>query len=376
MIFKWDVIFFQRHRQIRFRAIPGLVATDTFFRASRQFDDDLLEAKGAIHIVDHTNTGVHFIANLIFSTEDMRIILGKAANAHQTMQRARRFVTVAATEFRHTQRQVAVGFQPLVEDLHVTRAVHRLDTVFTVLRRGGEHRIFVVVPVAGFFPQHTVHHERTFYFLILVLFQFRTNKRFQFTEDGPAVIVPEHHPRRLFLHVIQVELLTDFTVVTLGGFFQTLQVGIQRFFICPRGAVDTLQHFIVAVAAPVGSGGFHQLKVMAEAHVRYVRTAAHIDIFFMMIQARLVIMGNVFIKNRNFIAFAAFHEGFTRFMPAHFLLDNVVVFLGELMHTFFERVDIFLGQGVVEVYVIVETIIDNRTDSHFGVGPQLFDGMA
>ena len=87
-------------------------------------------------------------------------------------------------------------------------------------------------------------------------------------------------------------------------------------------------------------------------------------------------MGNVFIKNRNFIAFAAFHEGFTRFMPAHFLLDNVVVFLGELMHTFFERVDIFPGQGVVEVYVIVETIIDNRTDSHFGVGPQLFDGMA
>ena len=79
-------------------------------------------------------------------------------------------------------------------------------------------------------------------------------------------------------------------------------------------------------------------------------------------------MGNVFIKNRNFIAFAAFHEGFTRFMPAHFLLDNVVVFLGELMHTFFERVDIFLGQGVVEVYVIVETIIDNRTDGHFGVG--------
>ena len=87
-------------------------------------------------------------------------------------------------------------------------------------------------------------------------------------------------------------------------------------------------------------------------------------------------MSNVFIKNRDFIALATLHKGFTRFVPADFLLNNVVVFLGELMHTFFERVDIFLGQGVVEVYVIVETIIDNRTDSHFGVGPQLFDGMA
>ena len=176
--------------------------------------------------------------------------------------------------------------------------------------------------------------------------------------------------------MIQVKLLANFTVVTLGGFFKTLQIGIQRFFICPRGTVDTLQHFIVAVAAPVGTGGFHQLEVMTEAHIRYVRAAAHIDIFFMMIQTRLIIMSNVFVKNRNFIGFAALHEGFTRFVPADFLLDNIVVFLGELMHTFFERVDIFLSQGVVEVYVIVEAIINNRTDSHFGVGPQLFNGMA
>ena len=86
-------------------------------------------------------------------------------------------------------------------------------------------------------------------------------------------------------------------------------------------------------------------------------------------------MGNVFIKNRNFIAFAAFHEGFTRFMPAHFLLDNVVVFSASSCIRFRAR-RYLPGQGVVEVYVIVETIIDNRTDSHFGVGPQLFDGMA
>ncbi|MNP14359.1 hypothetical protein D3C76_1066800 [compost metagenome] len=85
---------------------------------------------------------------------------------------------MAATKLRHTQRQVTVRFQTLVKDLNVARAVHWLDAVFTVLRRGGEHRIFVVVPVAGFFPQHTVHHERAFYFLILVRFQFGTHESF------------------------------------------------------------------------------------------------------------------------------------------------------------------------------------------------------
>jgi hypothetical protein len=227
---------------------------------------------------------------------------------------------MAATELCHTQRQIAVGFQTLVKDLHVARAVHRLDAIFTVLGRGSEHRIFVVVPVASFFPQHTVHHEWAFHFLILILFQFGTYKGFQFTEDSPAVIVPEHHARRFFLHVVQVELFTDFTVIAFCGLFQTLQVGVERFFICPRSTVNTLQHLVVAVATPVSAGDFHQFEMMTETHVRHVRTTAHIDIFFMMVQAWLVIMGNVFIKNGDFVALATLHEGFTRFVPAHFFL--------------------------------------------------------
>ena len=230
--------------------------------------------------------------------------------------------------------------------------------------------------MAGFFPQHTVHHEWAFHFLILVLFQLGAYEGFQFTEDGPAVVMPEHHTRRFFLHVVQVKLLADFTVVTLRRLFQAQQVSVQGFFIGPCGTIDTLQHLVVAVAAPVGACDLHQLKVMTEAHVRHVRSTAHVDVFFVMVQTRLVIMRNVFVKNRDLIALAALHEGFTRFVPADFLLDDVIVRFGELVHTFFERVDIFLSQGMVKVNVVVETIIDNRTDRHFGVWPQLFDGMA
>ena len=86
-------------------------------------------------------------------------------------------------------------------------------------------------------------------------------------------------------------------------------------------------------------------------------------------------MRDVFIKNRDFIALATLHEGFTRFVPADFLLNDVIVSFGELVHTFFERVDIFLSQGMVKINVIVETVVDNRTDRHFGVRPQLFDRM-
>ncbi|MNB98001.1 hypothetical protein D3C75_452430 [compost metagenome] len=181
--------------------------------------------------------------------------------------------------------------------------------------------------------------------------------------------MPEHHTRRFFLHVIQVKLFTDFTVIAFRRFFQTQQVSAEGFFIGPCGTVNTLQHLVVAVATPVSACDFHQFKVMAKTHIRHVRSTAHVDVFFVMIQAGLVIMRDIFIKNSDFVAFATLHEGFTRFVPAHFLLDDVVVALSKLVHPFFKRFDIFLGQRVIEVNVIVEAIIDNRADSHFGIRP-------
>ncbi len=282
---------------------------------------------------------------------------------------------MAAAEFPHAQRQITVRLQALVEDLHVTRAVHRLDAVFAVFRRGGEHGVFVVFPVAGFFPQHAVHHERTFHFLVLILFELHAHEGFQLAEDSPTVVVPEHHTRRFFLHVIQVELFADLAVIALGRFFQTLQVGVQLLLVCPGGTVDTLQHFVFAVAAPVSAGGFLQFEMVAETHVRHVRAAAHVDVFFVVIQARTIVMADVLIQDRHFIDFAALSEGVTGFLPADLLLDDVVILIGQLVHPLFQQIQVFLRQGAVDVHVIIKTVVDHRTDRHFGIRPQLLDRM-
>lgn len=80
--------------------------------------------------------------------------------------------------------------------------------------------------------------------------------------------------------MIQVKLLTDFTVVTLSRLFRALQVCVQGFLIGPRGTIDTLQHLVVAIATPVSACDFHQFEVMTEAHIRHVRTTAHVDVFW------------------------------------------------------------------------------------------------
>ena len=84
----------------------------------------------------------------------MRVVLGEPAHAHQPMERAMCLVAVAGTELRKTQRQVAVGLQTLVEDLHMAGAVHgfeRIGPLFVgmfLINLGDEHVFAVLVPVA------------------------------------------------------------------------------------------------------------------------------------------------------------------------------------------------------------------------------------
>ncbi|MNC26703.1 hypothetical protein D3C75_748450 [compost metagenome] len=257
----------------------------------------------------------------------------------------------------------------------MTRAVHRLDGVLAVLGLGGEHGLGIFFPVAGTLPQHAIHHEGAFHLLIIVLLELAADESFQLAEDGPAIVVPEHHAGGLFLHVVQVELLADLAVVALGGLFKTLQVGLELLLVGPGGAVDALQHLVVGVAAPVGAGHLLQLEMVAVTHVRHVGAATHVDVLFVMIETGLVITGDVLIQDLDLVGLAAGLEHVARLLPGDLLLDDVVILGGQRQHALFQGSQIFIGQGAVEINVVVKTVVDHRTYGHLGLGPELLDGM-
>ena len=70
-----------------------------------------------------------FLRDLLLGDEDMGVVLGEGAHAHQPVQRARRLEAMHLAELGDLQRQIAIGFQPVLEDLHMAGAVHRLDGV-------------------------------------------------------------------------------------------------------------------------------------------------------------------------------------------------------------------------------------------------------
>ena len=70
-----------------------------------------------------------FLGDLLFGDENVGVVLGKGAHAHEAVQRARRLVAVHFAELGDLVRQVAVGLQAVLENLDMAGAVHRLDHI-------------------------------------------------------------------------------------------------------------------------------------------------------------------------------------------------------------------------------------------------------
>ncbi len=246
--------------QRRFGTVPKLVGAYTLFRASGQFEFDILETEIGVDIQRELDERGRLGLHLVFGTEDVRIVLGEATHAHDAVQGTRRLVTMTGTELGQTHRQLAVAFQALIEHLHVARAVHRLDRVVAAFGLGGEHVVGVVGPVPGFFPERAIDHLRGLDLEVAILTLHFTHVLLKHLIQGPALRVPENHARRFFLGMEQAETLADLAMVAFFGFFDALDVGCQLFLVGPGSAVDALQLLVLGVATPVGTGQLGQLE--------------------------------------------------------------------------------------------------------------------
>ncbi len=99
--------------------IPQGIRADALLRTRRELHQDLVEAEIRVGREDQVVDLQALVGELILGAEDMRVVLREAAHAHQPVHGARRLVAVDHAELGHAQRQVAVGFQPMLEDLHV-----------------------------------------------------------------------------------------------------------------------------------------------------------------------------------------------------------------------------------------------------------------
>ena len=228
--------------------------------------------------------------------------------------------------------------------------------------------------MAGAFPQAAVHDLRGVDFLIAVLAQQLADVVLDFDVDPPAAVVPEHHPRRFFLDVEQVERLADFAMVAFFRFLQPVQVGLQRLLIQPGGAIDALEHLVAGIAAPVGPGHLHQLERLELAGGRHVRAAAEVDEIGLPVQRNRFVRGDVGDDLRLVLLTHVAEKG-DRLVAGHDRTLHRNILGRQFLHPRLDALQIVGGEGTLEGEVIVEAVFDQRADGDLGAGIELLDGV-
>ena len=240
-----------------------------------------------------------------------------------------------------------------------------------LVNAAGEHIAAELVPVSGFFPQRAVEDLRSLHLFVAVFAQFAAHIVLDFAVNDPTLGVPEHHSRRFFLQVEEIQLFADFTVIAFFRFCLLLQIGIQRFLIGEGDTVNALQRFTARVATPVRAGQLRQFERLDVPHMRHMRAATHIEVFLMVIQANLLDAVVKIIDQAHFEILVAIGECLTRLGNRRPHLINRIARCRQFLHPLFQHFQIFRGEAVAAVNVVVEAVFNHRPDDHLRFRPQL-----
>ena len=169
----------------------------------------------------------------------MRVILCHLPHAHQPVQRAMRLIAVTAAELGHANGQVAIRFNALFENLHMGRAIHRLDSHqiritrnyrIAILGRGhlvghDKHVFAELVPMARLLPKAFIEQLRRLHLFIGIGVEAAADILLQLLPDNIALGMPKHAALRFLLEMEQIHFAADFAVVALFGFLDHMQIG-------------------------------------------------------------------------------------------------------------------------------------------------------
>ena len=316
----------------------------------------------------------HFAGDLFFQAENVTIILRKAAHAHHAVQGARRLVAMALTEFAVAQWQVAVAAHAIVENLDMARAIHRLQRIGAVFRFRDEHVFTVIIPVTGFFPQATIKDLRRLDFLVAVDLVHIAHVLLDLLPDRPAFRVPEDQAWRLFLEMEEIELLAQLAVIALFRLFQVVQIQLLVFLLGPGRAIDTLQHLVFRVAAPVGAGQLHQLEDLQLARRWHVGAAAQVRELAFGIQRHFLVSRDR-ADQLSLVRLADALEVLDGFVARNDLARDLLILLGQFRHFLFDCDQVFRRERALVGEVIIKAVVDHGTDGHLRVREQFLDGI-
>ena len=300
----------------------------------------------------------------------MRVILRKAAHTEQAVQCTGQLMTVDKPKFADAQRQLTVGMRLGLINQHTARAVHRLDGEILFVDHGGVHVVFIMLPVAGAFPQLAAEDHRRGHLDIAVFLMHLAPVINQRIFKRHAIRQEERKARAFLGQHKQAEILTQTAVVALLRFLQHIEISVQLILLRESRAVNTLQHLVFTVAAPVCAGDIHQLHTVALDTTGRIKMRAGTQVgkVALLVERNGRVLRQV-VDELHLVRLILLLHQFTRLSTRQLKTLQRQFFLADLLHLGLERIQMLLRERERRVKVIVEAVFDRRADCelHFRI---------
>ena len=351
------------------RKLPHLVRTHRVLWTRGEFRL-VREAERAVYLVKEVNGVLDLALNLVRGHKEMRVILREVADAEKSVQRTRELMAMHEPEFREAQRQIAVAVQLRAVDEHTAGAVHRLDRIVFLVDLGGIHILTVVEPMSRGLPQLAAEDHGCADLLIAVAAMHLAPVFQQLIAQDHAVRVEEREARPLLMDAEEVKLPAELAMVALCRLLKHMEVGIQILLLLERRAVDTLQHLVLLAAAPVCTRNTLQFECLDLARTHDVRTRAEIRELALCIGGDDLVLGQI-LDQLDLVVLALRTEIFDCLRTRNLAPLGFQILLDNLLHFLFEVTQIGLRQLTVNVKVVVEPILDRRTNGELHIAVRI-----
>src|SRR5690242_12188906 len=161
----------------------------------------------------------------------------------------------------------------------------------------------------------------------------------------------------------KIKLGAEFAVVAFFRLFEHAQVCVLVLLPRPGRAVDPLEHFVLRVAAPVGTGYLHQLEHLQFARRGYVRTAAEVDEIAFPIERHLFPRRDGG-DDVRLVPLADGFEVFDRLVARPYLARDGQIPLDQLRHTLLDSSEVLWGKRLLARKIVVEAVLYYRPYGH------------
>ena len=241
-----------------------------------------------------------------------------------------------------------------------------------------EHVVLVVAPVPARLPQLLADQARG---ANLVEARLAADLSGPLLEGAPqrhAARMQEGRRRRLGVEGEEIELAAELAVIALLRLLQAPQVLVELVGGVPRGAVDALEHRPRLVAAPVGTRGVEQLEGAEPGGGLEVAAATEVLERAMAVEAdrRSLGLGEV-LDDLDLERLAALAHQVDRLRAWQVARSFEGQARGLLLaHLRLDLLEVRGRQRARQVEVVVEAVLDGRTDAELRLGEELEDGRS